>query len=228
MSSKRTGWLTKNAIAMGAVIVCLLSLLLTGSAVAGNGVGIRYGWADVPDEVFEGSGDLGGTNLVGMHLRLGLIPLLNVEVAGEYTNSKFNFEDGLFDGIEAAGEGEYEDMSLLASVRMNVFSLIVLPLQLYVGGGLNVHWVELKFEDAPQLVTEGNLQGGKDGADDLEDAVESIAGESSEAGWHLLGGAELAFPGSGLSIFIEGRYMDGMDSDAPKSNSVYGGITIEL
>lgn len=208
---------------LASLAICLMALVFTQPAAAGNGVGIRYGWADVPDEVFEGSGDLGGTSLVGIHLRLAPLPLLNIEFAGEYTNSEFSFNEGLFDGIEAAGDGEYEDMTLLASLRMNIFTLMLLPIDLYVGGGLNVHWTEIKFSETPTVIAKNKTL-----ADELEDAVKDIAGENSEAGWHLLGGAELAIPGSGFSIFVEGRHMDAMDSSAPASNSIYGGFSIEL
>jgi len=215
--------ITSNRPLMLPILAALIALFIFSPAHAGSGVGIRFGYSDVPDEVFKGSGDLGGTNLVGLHLALKLLPLLDLEIAGEYTKEEFGFREGLFEGIEAGGKGDYEDMTLYATARWQVFTLLLLPMNIYIGGGLNSHWVDLQFDETP---VEYKTPQPADG--DLEDAIKKVAGERSEVGWHAVGGAKLAFPQSPLSIFVEARYLKGMSDDVPSSRSIYGGFTIEL
>jgi hypothetical protein len=221
--------------------------IATQPCSAGASVGVRYGWADVSDEVFEGSGDLGGCNLAGIHLELDLLPLITVEVAGEYVSQSFEFSDGMFAGIKAAGSGEYEDLTLYVSGRLKVLSLVVLPLQCYVGGGFNVHYVDLTIDDDFEPVVTSAVPGGAVGAealsagepvgrmtacagwqDDLEDAVADVAGKTTRVGWHLLAGLRLLFPGVPISVFVEGRYADVFGENVPKATALYGGASLDL
>ncbi len=195
---------------------------LTGLARAEMSVGVRFGWSDVSDEFFEGSGELGGTNLVGAQLGLGLSPLVEFEVAGEYVREEFAFTEGLIGGIEAAGEGEWEDMALLATVRLVALSLPSLPVRIFVGGGLNVHWADLTLDAA-------SLSPQDAPADEIQEAIEEVAGERSEVGWHAVGGLRLSPPASAICAFVEVRHQEGLDpDDLPKSNSIYGGLSIRL
>ncbi len=210
---------------VGLGIVTALALLLAPAppAQAGGSVGVRFGWADVSDEVFKGSGDLGGTNLIGLHLNIGLLPLLDVEVAGEYTSEEFSFTEGVVEGFEAAGDGEWEDMALYATGRAKVLGFAFLPIHGYVGGGLNVHWAELTLENYE------HVGGDPPGGNEFEEAVEDVAGDRSEAGWHLVAGVRLAPPASPLSAFLEARYMKGFDADRlPESKAIYLGASIGL
>lgn len=214
------------------ILPLLLLLLLPGTSRASGAVGIRFGWANVADEFFEGSGELGGTNLAGLHLWFDLIPLLEIEVAGEYISEEFSFTEGFFDGIEAAGDGDYEDITLYATGRVKILSLPALPLHIYAGGGLNVHWMDLAIDVDPSSLTlapgaEQDVRSNRSAYDDeLEEAVRKVAGDRSEMGWHAVAGLRLSFSGTGFSVFLEGRYMDGFDEWVPQSNSVYGGFSL--
>ena len=218
-----TGWITRICGA-GSIGLLLWVTLAMGSTAAGaGGVGVRFGYSDVSDDLFTGSGDLGGTNLVGLQFALGLGPWLEIEAAGEYVQEEFRFTEGLFEGVEAAGKGEYEDMGMFLTARLNVLSVPLLPIQGYAGGGVNVHWIDLTV-DATRIAGEG----GKDDPNELEDAIEKVAGDSSEAGWHAVIGLRFAPMGLPLSAFLEGRYLTGFGDDLPESKSVYVGVNLSL
>ena len=129
---------------------------------------------------------------------MDLLPLITVEVAGEYVSESFEFTDGVFAGIGAAGSGEYEDLTLYVSGRLKVFSLVGLPLRCYVGGGLNVHYVDLTIDDglerkviravpagaaaAPALSAGqpvGKMTACAGWEDDIEDDVAEVAGTTT-------------------------------------------------
>ncbi len=206
------------------VLALVLMFSPLAPAYASGGVGIRFGVADVPAEVFRGSGDLGGTNLVGLHLSISPLPLIDLEVAGEYIKEEFSFKEGFFDGIEATGKGDYEDISLLATARFQLFSLILVPFDIYIGGGLNSHFVDLQIDES----NAAEIVDPKANADDLEDAVKKVVGPRSEVGWHVVGGIRLSLPQSPLSIFAEARYLQGMTDDLPDSRSIYVGFSLGL
>ncbi len=220
---RRRRWITRICrIGFAGGLLSAALAIGTGSAGAGA-VGVRFGYADVSDDLFTGSGDLGGTNLVGLQFALGLGPWLEIEAAGEYVQEEFRFTEGLFDGVEAAGKGEYEDMGMFLTARLNVLSVPLLPIQGYAGGGVNVHWIDLTVDAAP--VAGGGRQ---DDPNDLEDAIEKVAGDSSEAGWHAVIGLRFAPMGLPLSAFLEGRYLTGFGDDLPESKSVYVGVNLSL
>jgi hypothetical protein len=220
---RRRRWITRICrIGFAGGLLSAALAIGTGSAGAGA-VGVRFGYADVSDDLFTGSGDLGGTNLVGLQFALGLGPWLEIEAAGEYVQEEFRFTEGLFDGVEAAGKGEYEDMGMFLTARLNVLSVPLLPIQGYAGGGVNVHWIDLAVDAAP--VAGGGRQ---DDPNDLEDAIEKVAGDSSEAGWHAVIGLRFAPMGLPLSAFLEGRYLTGFGDDLPESKSVYVGVNLSL
>jgi len=203
--------------------LALLAFAPSVAAAAGN-VGVRYGWSDVGSEIIDNIGDLGGTNLIGLQASFDLLTLLEVEVAGEYVSESFGFTEGLIGGVEAAGDGDWEDLALYATGHLNVLTLPMLPVTGYVGGGLNVHWIDLKIENAV-----GPASAPPGPQDDFDDAVKEVAGESSETGWHVVGGLRLSFLGSPLSIFAEGRWADGFEDDgAPETKSAYLGVTLGL
>ena len=211
------GWLAKRTL------VAVVAITIGVTVAHASAVGVRFGYADVSDDVFTGSGEVGSTNLIGLQLVIDFFPLLELEAAGEYVSEKFGFTEGLFDGIEAAGSGEYEDMGLFLTGRLKLLTMAFLPIQGYAGGGLNVHWVDLTIKN-PTVVD----QGGSGGQGELEEAIEKVAGDSSEAGWHAVLGARLSLPGIPLSAFLEGRYAKGFDEDLPDSKSIYLGANIAL
>jgi hypothetical protein len=192
-----------------------------GTAQAASAtVGVRYGMANATGELFHGSPDLTG-ELVGVQLGLRWVPALQVEIAGEYTSHAFSFEHGLFEGVAAAGAGEYEDVTLLATARVRVLAWMLVPLEVYAGGGASVHYVDLALHDVAPVSSAGS---------DLEDAIRAVAGEATKIGWHLVAGARITALGSPFALFLEGRYQDPFraDTGVPTTASVYLGVDINL
>jgi len=227
ISSQATGeWATRRAWRFAGWASALLAgILLAAPAFAGSSsVGVRYGWADASGDLFQGSPDLGGCNLAGVQLGLDLLPLVQVEVAGEYVSQSFGFAEGLFAGIKATGKGDYEDLTLFVTGRANLLSLFVLPVKGYVGGGANVHYADVKIKDATQVLGPGVLSG------DLEDAIRKATGKTTRVGWHLVAGLRLAFTGFPASVFLEGRYQDPFkrDQGVPTTKSLYVGLSFNL
>jgi hypothetical protein len=204
----------------GAALTLALACALAAPAGAAGGttVGVRYGWANATGRLFRGGPDLKSCNLVGVQLGLPLLPLIRVEVAGEYVSQPFSFDKGVFDGIEAAGKGDYEDLTLLLTAKLDFLSLPAIPLKLYGGGGASVHYANVEVNQLSPLPGRGPL----------EDAIKKVTGKSTEVGWHAVAGARLAVPALPFQIFVEGRYQDPFrhERGVPTTKSVYAGLDL--
>jgi hypothetical protein len=244
--------------ALSPLVPALLALAwaCASPAAASVGVGARYGWLDAQGDLFEGSGDLGGGDLVGIHLDLGFSPFLGLEVAGEYVNDDLAFTSAYFDEIEARGSGNYENLTIYLTARLYPLQFSALPLRGYVGGGVHVNYAELEIDEAQAVTGKRAAQGlaaarpaGRAGAgdieDDLRDAVADVTGSRNGGGWHAVAGLALRFGVSPFSLFVEGRYAEPFEGDSesdtgdesdgavisddlPKHKSVYAGVSIEL
>lgn len=207
------------------LFVAFIALLMVQAAGAGGAVGVRYGWADVDDEFFEGSGELGGTDLAGIQIVFDLLPVISTEIAGEYVSEPFEFDHGLIEGIEAAGRGDYEDLSLFVTGKLNVLSWPFL--RGYIGCGVNVHFYDLELEDVVRVTTKGAAEFD----DELDAAIKTVAGEQTRPGWHALAGVRLVPSGAPFSIFAEARYSEAFEEEVPElpaTKSIYGGASIEF
>ncbi|MFH1143146.1 MAG: hypothetical protein V1774_01210 [Candidatus Eisenbacteria bacterium] len=209
-SGLRRGWAA--AIVLGA----LAWLALIAPAGAVTWVGVRYGFSDASGDLFEGSGDLGNGDLVGVHLGLGLLPLIEIEVAGEYVSDELRFEEGVFEGLETAGKADFEDLTLYLTGRFDLLSVPLLPLKGYLGGGMNVHYADVDVEPAEGV------------SEDLEEAIEDATGQKTRVGWHAVGGVRLGLGGLPAAAFLEGRYSDPFKSDVPHSKSLYAGLSLRF
>ncbi len=216
----RRRWAARLAPGSLAALLALAGLTAAGRAEVT--VGVRAGWSDVADEVFTGSGELGGTTLMGAHLGVGLLSLFELEVAGESITEEFDFSEGAIGPFEAVGEGTWEDLALYTTLRARLLRLVFLPVQFYAGGGLNLHWAELTLENV-------GLANRDAGPGDLEDEVKKVAGERTELGWHLVGGLRVVPGDFPVWLFAEGRYLKGFDTEKlPRSTSVYLGLSFRL
>jgi hypothetical protein len=226
---RRSSWISAG-------VLCVVTLLVSADEGAALGrVGLRVGWSDASGEVLQGGGALGGTDMVGIHLAADLLSLLEIEIAGEYINEEFGFSEAVLEGVKAAGKGDFEDITMLATARIDLLRLAPFPVQGYVGGGLNVHWTDLQLRDVveatqrrPVPSVAGPAYLGAPGTEELEEAVEKVAGENSEAGWHLVAGLRLSSPGLPVALFLEGRHLDGFSDGVPESRSVYAGFSLGL
>jgi hypothetical protein len=206
---------------MSAVMLVTLLLFAWASAGAAGGttVGVRYGWADASGKLFQDGPDLGSCDLVGVQLGLHLLPLIQLEVAGEYVSQPFSFSKGVFQGIEAAGKGDYEDLTLLLTAKFDVISLPAFPLKIYAGGGANVHYADVEVNQI-QPLTRGPL----------EDAIKSVTGNATRVGWHAVAGVRLDVPSLPFALFVEGRYQDPFQHErgVPTTKSAYAGLDLRF
>lgn len=228
-----------NALGAMLLVSTLVWLAVPGIAAASSSVGVRYGWMNASGELFKGSGDLGSGDMVGIQLELGLLPMLSVEAAGEYVNQKLAFSHALFDDIAAQGDVDYEDVTLYLTGRWYAISLMALPLKVYGGGGLHVHYADVTVENAvpTTFVPLGAALSASPPAvrhapgnttDDLERAIEDATGARTRVAWHLVAGVRLDPPGSPILLFVEGRYAEPFEDGVPKAKSVYAGLSIRL
>jgi hypothetical protein len=204
---------------VAAFAIAAAALPLAGRAGAESWVGARYGRHEAGGGIFEGSGDLDGGELLGVQLGVRLGPLLEVEIAGEHVSEDLRFEEGVFEGITAAGEAHFKDLIVYLSGRVDLVTFPLLPMRGYVGGGLNVHYAEVSVEDA--VAAEG-------GAGDLEQVIEDSVGERTRGGWHALGGVRLCLPALQLAVFVEARLSDSFEADLPQFSSLYAGASLRL
>ena len=204
-------------------LLCIAGMISLPSLVsAGGGVGVRVGYANADDEVFKGAGELDATNMVGLQLRLDLLPVFSIEAAGEFISEELGAREGFIGGYEATTEGDYEDFTFFATAEWAFFKLPVLPVQAYVGGGFNVHWITI---DAKNYA----YAGAGDPPSGFEEAIKKYAGDRSEVGWHLVGGVAIRPAGAPLSGFLEARYLDSAETDAAIAcKSLYAGLSLEF
>lgn len=210
-----------STIAVGLLMIGLL-LALPRTGQAGAGAGLRVGYANADDEVFKGGGELDATNMVGLQLRLDLVPSLSIEAAGEFISQELGAREGIIGGYEAATEGDYEDLTFFATLKLKVITLPLFPLHGYVGGGFNVHWIDFKAKDYVYA-------GAGEEPEGFEGAIKKYTGERSEVGWHLVAGVALRPAKAPLSGFLEARYLDSSETDAAiASKALYAGLSIEF
>jgi hypothetical protein len=204
------------------VLLVSAGLGLCASAEAGTEVGIRYGRANLKGDLFPGSGDIGQTPLLGLQVVLDVLPIISLELAGEAYDEDFRFEDGDLGGVVADGTGNFKDTALLATGKVGLPLTLLGPGSIYGGLGLSAHFVDLEI-DATE--SSGLL---KNGDKDLEDAVQDIAGESTDVEWHAVLGIRTAIPILPLSAFFELRYQDIMDGNLPDLTSGYLGVNFRI
>jgi hypothetical protein len=207
------------------VAVLLGSLLVLAPTVVGAAeIGLRYGKADLRGaRLFPGSGDLGGTDLIGIQLVLDLLPLVDVEIAGEAYEEDFRFEQGRFEDILAHGTGTFKDTAILATAKLGLPVTLLVPGKLYVGLGLSAHFVDVDVTATP-VDTLGKARS----PGSLEDAMRDVVGERTEVEWHGVLGAKFSIPVLPLSAFAEVRYQDVLDDRTPDLGSAYVGVNLRL
>lgn len=203
----------------GVVLAACMGLGATVAAHGGTELGIRYGRADLTgNDLFPGSGDLGGTPLFGLHAILDVLPLVDVELAGEAYDEDFSFNDGEFGDVVIDGTGNFKDTAILATGKVGLPVTLLGPGSVYGGLGVSAHLVDVEVTpDAGSGVGE-----------DVDAAIEDVVGERTEFEWHAVIGLSTGFPAVPVSAFVELRYQDVLDSKTPDLGSAYLGLNLRL
>lgn len=198
---------------IGILVVILLVSGGTSHALTGLGLGLRAGSVSMDDPNTEESVD--GMTMVGGHLKIGTLPIIDLELSGEYAWKDYEYTEDLPVVGEQRAEVTYHHFSLNGSAKYN-FSLPASPIKPYVGAGLGMHFIGSTVE-VPGV-----------GTVPLDTGFEEEFTES-KTGLHGLAGLNLSFPLFPLEIFAEGRYSTIFTKDeSTKATSIYGGLTLKL
>jgi hypothetical protein len=193
------------AVALGAIL-----LLGSGAAQAltGLGFGLRVGTLSLEDPNTNEKVD--GMTLVGGHVKIGTLPIIDLEASAEYAQKKYDFSIPEVDVTGA--EVTFRLVSLNGSAKYNI-SPPMSPIKPYVGAGLGMHFVSSSI-DIPGVPYEIPLD---------TDYSES------KTGAHALGGLLASFPLFPLEFFAEGRYGVIFTEDgSTKATSIYAGLNFKL
>jgi len=195
-----------------AAILATLLLLSGGTsyALTGLGFGLRAGTAKLEDPNTEE--DMDGMTMFGAHLKVGTLPIIDLEVSGEYAWKDYDYTLSIEGVGEQRAEVTYHHFSLNGSAKY-VVSVPASPVRPYVGAGLGMHFIGSSVK-LPDVGYEVPLD---------EDFTES------KTGLHGLAGLSLSLPLFPLEMFAEGRYAAIFTKDkSTKARSLYAGLTLKL
>ncbi|HEX9916549.1 MAG TPA: outer membrane beta-barrel protein [candidate division Zixibacteria bacterium] len=179
------------------LLLAVFFLLVSPSyAFTGLGLGVRAGIVsnyDNPtlDELFDAPFVLKGKkiedmNMLGAHLKIGTLPIIDLEISGEYfwKTEEFSFEFVDYQnpsGVDTAnGEFKIEDYSVNVTAKYVFPTSTIKP---YVGGGGGLHIIKYS-NPGPGPFFENQ----------------------SKPSYHACGGVLLDVPVLPLEVFLEGRY----------------------
>lgn len=194
----------------------MLAAVCAGPALAGASFGIHGGWSDLGGDVFRGSGKIGNVNFLGLQANLPIASLVSLGLAGESRHDSLHFRAAGNPGALFSGRGRWDDVSLYASLRVNLFPVKAGPFSVYAGGGAGVHLTKIK------LVAAAAQQAG------VADFVHETQKDKTDLSLHALGGASFGLPVFPLSLFAETRLERVSGNFKPHGISIYGGVNLEL
>ena len=183
------------------ILLSLITVALAAGnvlAVKGIGMGIRAGYVtgyDNPD-VPESIKSLDKLPMLGAHLDIGIIPVIDVVASAEYA---WETVKGFMPGVDLT----YGDFSLNGTAIYKFSVPVVSP---YLGAGLGLHRLVYSWD-------------GDSGPVILPD-------DQTKMSWHGLGGVSLNFPALPFTVFVEGRYTSlQTEPDNTDFTSILGGVT---
>jgi opacity protein-like surface antigen len=175
-------------------LVLLFLFVPSSYALVGLGLGVRAGVVSNYDNpslnaLFDAPFVLKGKkienmNMLGIHFKIGALPVIDLEVSGEYSwkteEFSFEFRDYMDMADTASGEFKIEDYSLNATAKYVFSTPIVKP---YVGAGGGLHIIRYSNPGpGPFFDTQ------------------------TKPSYHACGGVLLDVPALPLDVFAEGRY----------------------
>jgi hypothetical protein len=165
---------------------------LNASALTGLSLGAKVGFTEYSGDVLPGSGDVGSGTSYGIILGIGTLPVLDFEIRGGYFTREFSYT---YDagGVPTTVPFEFQDYSMTAVLRKNLFAPPMSPFGLYIGAGAGMHWLNTEVAN--------NALSGQVSTSPT-DAVNSATKFSGEG----ILGLRLGLPAFPLKIFGEGRY----------------------
>lgn len=206
-------------------LVCFLFLFNSGAqAVTGLGLGVRGGIIQNYDNpaIKKFSSDytsgfsLKQMPLLGAHLKIGTLPVIDLEVSVEYAWKKKKNINYYPEGAKILNPPQVDltvrDLSLNATAKYLFSFPIVKP---YVGAGIGIHRLiyELSVADTLALY---------------------FPEDENKIGFHGVGGVSLQLPAFPFEIFVEGRFVyiktEQKEFDTKETDfiTILAGITLNL
>lgn len=178
-------------------LVCFLFLFNSGAqAVTGLGLGVRGGIIQNYDNpaIKKFSSDytsgfsLKQMPLLGAHLKIGTLPVIDLEVSVEYAWKKKKNIIYYPEGVKISNPPQVDltvrDLSLNATAKYLFSFPVVKP---YVGAGVGIHRLLYEFSAGDTTVI--------------------FPEDENKIGFHGVGGVSLRFPAFPFEIFAEGRFV---------------------
>lgn len=204
MKTIKEGKMKKILVLLGLLALCASPVY----AITGVGVGVRGGLVqsyDNPgiDESPLGL-DLNEMPMLGGHVVIGFIPMLEVEGSAEmaWKKKEFTYEAYTYDF-------SVRDFSLNVTAK---YKFNLLPaLKPYIGAGLGWHWLTYSISG--------------------EGLVMTTPLDENRLGYHGVGGVSLRIPALPFEIFAEYRYthimtkQEDLDTEGTNFSTLLGGIT---
>jgi len=196
----------KTLILLG-VLVLLASQVY---AVTGVGIGVRGGFvSNYTNPGLKDSPlglDLKQMPMLGGHVVLGFLPVIDLEGSAEMAWKKKSFTYG-----SSSGDLTLRDFSLnvTAKYKFNMMPVI----KPYIGAGLGWHWLSYSFS----LSSGGTVE---------------VPVDENRLGYHGVAGVALKLPALPLEFFAEGRYthimtkQEKFDTKATHYTTILGGVTL--
>lgn len=205
----------KKVIGLTSVLVILF--FSPSHAITGLGIGVKGGIIHNYDnpglDAFPSSLSLDRMPALGVHFKIGTLPLVDFELSAEYAWKKKNVL--VFIGVDSLkGDFTVSDFSLNATGKYNFLSIPVF--RPYVGAGAGFHRLIYKL--------------------DIEGLGEQIIIPENESrlGLHLVAGVSLKSAVLPFDIFAEWKYthiktrQEELDTASTNYSSIMGGITMNF
>ena len=181
--------------------------------VTGLGLGIRGGMIqNYKNENLDMIPTLDGDWLkempvVGAHLKIGTLPIIDLEASVEYAwKSKEIMVTNPVGGGLGQAEFSLSDLSLNATAKYMFSVPVVKP---YLGAGMGVHRLVYGISS--------------------EDFSFPIPEDQNRIGFHGVGGVLLSFPASPLELFAEARYTSVQtEGESTYYTTILAGLTFRL
>jgi hypothetical protein len=172
-------------------VIVAMTWPATAGALTGISIGGHVGVSNVSGDVLPGSGDLGSATTYGVVLGIGTVPMLDLQIRGGYFAKDFAYTYTA--GTVTATTGfRYEDASVTALLRKNVFTFPASPISLYLGAGAGMHWMNTEIA---QAIAQG-----------AGTSTEELVGSTAKPSAIGIVGIDLSAPVFPLAVFGEYSY----------------------
>ncbi len=203
-------------------LICCFFLFNSGAqAVTGLGLGVRGGMIQNYDNPglekfssdFTSGFSLKQMPLLGAHLKIGTLPIVDLEISVEYAWKKkkniIYYPEGVKILDPPQADLTVRDLSLNATVKYPFSFPVVKP---YVGAGVGIHRMLYEFSAGETKVI--------------------FPDDENKIGFHGVGGVSLRLPSFPLEIFAEGRLVyikteqEKLDTKETDFVTIMAGITL--